>query len=176
MVIEDIPLLLNSAGIDKYCRDLVRHISRVEKRVVALDALQTFIAAMTEPGEQAKSEFVAIRETLERHFEQARTALQTEQAAALVEALKARRLSRITPIYQALSRDAFWQLLSKTEETLGREVCAEIGHWSGEWLAQVKERSEQLSPYPDTIDFKAVGIDVAEYAAMSDICKYFSCQ
>lgn len=167
-------LTLSAEGIDNYCHELARHSTRVERRVAALDALQTFVASMAGPAEQAQAGYAAIRETLERHIEGARAELHAAQTTALADALSARSLGRITRIYAALSRDAFWQLLNSVESRLGAEACRGVAAWSEGWLLQAKERSAQASPYPDAMDFKAAGIEVDEYTAMSDICKFFT--
>lgn len=171
---QHLELTLSAEGIDNYCRGLVRHVPSVERRVVALDALQTFVAAMSGPAGQVQPVYAAIRETLARHLDGARAELHAAQAKALVEALSLRSLPRITPIYTAVSRDAFWQLLGTAAERLGAEACRELAAWSDGWLAELTARSAQLSPYPDAIDFKALGVEVVEYTAMSDICKYFN--
>ena len=170
----NIQLTLSAEVIDRYCRELARHMSKVEKRVAALDALNTFVAAVTDPGERSKPGYTAIKETLEHHFELARHELQNEHVRTLVDALGQRQLKRIVPIFNAFSRDGFRQLLVRAENELDTETCRSITQWCKEWLAQAKERSEEVSSFPDTIDFIATGIDVAEYTVMSDLYTYFS--
>lgn len=172
-----ITLILTVKGVESYCRDLERSVTTIERRVSALDAVQTFLAAMSEPAVQAEADYVAIRKTLSYYLDRARTELQTSQQKTLAYALAEKRLSGIISIYTALSRDAFWQLLTLTSDELGSEKCYEISDWSDQWLTELKERSAEISPYPDAIDFRALGVDVAEYTAMSDIYKFFSnCQ
>ncbi len=58
------------------------------------------------------------------------------------------------------------------EPQLDAAAWGEIRRWASGWLIQAKQRAQQASPYPDAIDFKAAGIDVSEYAAMTDLARY----
>ena len=167
-----ITLQLTAGGIDSYCRELVRRSPTLEKRVAALDALITFISSQTEPGEQAKAEFVSIKQTLLDHLEQAREALLNERAQRLQQALQVQHLPHITTLYASLSRDAFWTLLGRVAQQLDAAALDSLRSWASGWLLQAKQRAQQASPYPDAIDFNAAGIDVAEYLAMTDLCRY----
>lgn len=171
---ENISIILSGEVVDNYCLELERHVSTVEKRVTALDALKTFVATVTDPGEQSKPGYAAIRAALEHHIELARSELLDEHARALVEALRQRQLPRITHIFTALSRDGFRQLLARAENELGVESSRDVTEWCTDWLDRIRECSERVSPYPDTIDFEAVGISVAEYMVMTDLRNYFS--
>jgi hypothetical protein len=167
-----ITLQLTASGIDTYCRELARRSPTLEKRVSAIDALITFISAQTDVGEQAKAEFLSIKQTLLDHFEQAREALLDERAQRLLKALQAQSLPHIALLYSSLSRDAFWALLGRVEPQLDAAAFDAIRSWASGWLTQAKQRAQQASPYPDAIDFKAAGIDVTEYSAMTDLARY----
>jgi hypothetical protein len=151
----------------------VRRTSAAEKRLAALDALQTFIGVAADVGEQTKPVFAAIRETLADHIEQARAALLQEAGEKLTAALREQQLARAAAIYTALSRDAFWQLLLQAETGLGSQATAEVAAWCRHWLVQTQQASAVHSPYPDAIDFKAAGIDVTSYLMMGDLNKFF---
>jgi hypothetical protein len=167
-----ITLQLTAHGVDAYCRELARRSPTPEKRVAALDALVTFISTQTEPGEQARAEFLSIRKTLLDHFEQARAALLDERARRLQQALQARQLPDITSLYISLSREAFWSLLGCMEQQLDPAALDSVRHWVAGWLIQARQRAEQASSCPDAIDFKAAGIDVTEYLTMTDLGRY----
>ncbi len=167
-----ITLQLTAHGVDAYCRELARRSPTPEKRVAALDALITFISSQTEPGEQAKAEFLAIRKTLLDHFEQARAALLDARAERLQQALQARHLPDIATLYTTLSRDAFWTLLGLVEQRLDTAAMDALRSWASGWMTQAKQRAQQASPYPDAIDFKAAGVDASQYLAMTDLCRY----
>ncbi|MCW8919583.1 MAG: hypothetical protein OQL08_12330 [Gammaproteobacteria bacterium] len=168
-----ITLSLSAQWVDDYCRDLARRTSSAEKRLAALDALNTFVGVAATPDEQATAAFTAIRATLMQHTEQARAELLQHSATQLAEALRQQQLARAATLFSALSRDAFWQLLERVETILGPQQTVQLAAWCKEWLAQMKELAAQHSPYPDAIDFKASGIDLAEYLMMSDINKFF---
>lgn len=170
--INAITLQLTARGIDAYCRDLARRTPTLEKRVAALDALITFISTQADAGEQARAEFSAIKQTLLDHFEQAREALLTERAQCLQQALLAHHLPQLTTLYTSLSRDAFWTLLGRIEQQLDSDALHALRSWAKEWMSQAKQRAQRASPYPDTIDFTAAGIDPSEYLAMTDLCRY----
>lgn len=167
-----ITLQLTAGSIDAYCRDLARRSPSLEKRVAAIDALITFISTQTEPGEKAKGEFLSIRQTLLDHFEQAREALLDERARQLCEALQARRLPTIASLYASLSRDAFRAVLDRVSRELEADAMRSLRDWASDWLVRARERAAHASPYPDAIDFKAAGIDISEYLAMTDLCRY----
>jgi hypothetical protein len=44
--------------------------------------------------------------------------------------------------------------------------------WASDWLTQTRQRAQQASPYPDAIDFRAAGLDVSEYSAMTDLGRF----
>jgi hypothetical protein len=167
-----ITLRLTATTIDAYCRDLARRSPTLEKRVAAIDALITFISTQTEPGEKAKEEFLSIRQTLLDHFEQAREALLDERAGRLREALQAHRPPQIAMLYAALSRDAFRAVLDRVSRELDADAMRQLRDWASGWLGEARQRAAQASLYPDAIDFKAAGIDVSEYLAMTDLCRY----
>jgi hypothetical protein len=168
-----VTLTLTAEWLDGYCHDLQRRTTSLEKRVTALDALQTFMAIATEPGEQASSGFAAIRSTLAQHIDQARAALLQEYADRLGEALRRHQVMHAATLFSALSRDGFWQLLTPLEDRLGPETTAEVAAWCRQWLAETQSRAAAHSPYPDAIDFKASGIDLTEYLMFTDLNKFF---
>ena len=167
-----ITLQLTARSVDTYCRELSRQSPALEKRVAALDAIITFISTQADTGEQAKAEFSSIRQVLVDHFEQAREALLNERAQRLHQALQAQHLPDITALYTSLSRDAFWTLLGRVEQQIDTAAVDSLRSWASAWLIQAKQRAQQASPYPDAINFNAAGIDVSEYLAMTDLCRY----
>jgi hypothetical protein len=170
---KSIILQLTVSGVDAYCRELARLSPTLEKRVAAIDSLITFISSQTDVGEQVKVEFLSIKRTLLDHFEEAREALLNERAQRLGQALQSQRLPYIAALYTSISRDAFWTLLGRVELQLDADALFALRCWASGWALQVKQQAQKLSPYPDTIDFKALGIDGSEYLAMSDLCRYF---
>ncbi len=90
-----IRLPLTVSGVDAYCRELSRRSPTLEKRVAAIDAIIAFVSSQTDAGEQAKAEFLSIKQTLLDHFEQAREALLNERAQRLRQALQAQNVPSI---------------------------------------------------------------------------------
>jgi hypothetical protein len=168
-----IRLHLTVSGVDAYCCELSRRSPTLEKRVAAIDAIITFVSSQTDAGERAKAEFLSIKQTLLDHVEQAREALLDERAQRLRRALQAQNVPSTAFLYTSLSRDAFWTLLQRVEQQLDAAALSALRGWASGWLAQAKQRGQQVSSYPDAIDFKSAGIDVSEYSAMSDLCRYF---
>jgi hypothetical protein len=168
-----ITLTLTAEWLDGYCRDLLRRTTSLEKRVTALDALQTFVTIATEPGEQATPGFAAIRATLAHNIDQARAELLQEYADRLASALRRHEVTRAATLFTALSRDGFWQLLGPVEARLGPEATAQVVTWCRQWLTEARSRGTAHSPYPDAIDFKAAGIDITEYLMFTDLNKFF---
>jgi hypothetical protein len=166
-------LTLSAEWVDNYCRDLARRTASTPKRLAALDALNTFFAVATAPGEQARPAFAAIRTTLAQHLELARNALLQESATLLAEALRQQQPRQACALFTALSRDGFWQLLGRVEAMLTPREREQVAAWCQQWLAQMMSRAAQHSPYPDAIDFKASGIDLTEYLMASDLNKFF---
>ncbi len=125
-------------------------------------------------GQQVKPEFQSIKQILLDHFEQARAALLNERAQRLLKALQAQSLPHIALLYASLSRDAFWALLGRVEPQVDAAALDAIRRWAFDWLTQAQQRAQQASPYPDAIDFKAAGIEVTEYSAMTDLARYLA--
>lgn len=172
-LVDGVQLLLSAATMEQYCGELERRSPTLEKRIAALDALITFIARHSEPAEQAKEEYAAIRATLSRHFEQARGELLQQQGRNLIAALRAHDLGAIARTFGALSRDSFWQLLQQAEGEMTRDENAGVARWCGQWMQQAEARATAASPYPDAIDLKAAGIAVVDYSAMRDLCRFY---
>ncbi len=170
--IESIAIDISPSSIEAYCQNLARYSPNPEKQLAALDAISAFIAASTSPAEQNKDSYKTIRTILADNLEQARKALLDGHAERLKSALKVHDLGRITACYSVLSRESFWQLLTRAEVELNEKEWSDALHWAGRWLSEVRQRSAELSPYPDAIDFKAVNVNVDEYLAISDLCKY----
>lgn len=167
-----IVLRLTARGIDAYCHELARLAPGPEKRIATLDALLTFVSTQADPGERAKADFAAVRQTLLGHLEQAREALLRERAARLHRALDGRRLPELAAMYNALSRDAFWALLGRIEPVLERAALESLRGWVADWMTGAWQRARQAGACPDAIDFAAAGIDVAEFVAMTDLGRY----
>ena len=156
----------------EYCKGLVRSTATVEKRLVALDAVMTFIGAAAGPALLNDKTFEQTKECIGAYIEEARSELMVESIARLSIALQQHDVAVISRIFAELSRSGFWEVLTQTMERMQPALREDVVTWSLAWLAETKRRGEEASPYPDSIDFKTAGIDIAEYTAMTDLCKY----
>lgn len=169
---ERLQLQLSPGWVEEYCQGLMRSTATVEKRLVALDALKTFISAAAGPALQNDKSFLKIIESVTSYLEAARAELMDEAVSRLSIALQQHDVARIAAIFTELSRSGFWDVLTQTMERMEAAQRQEVATWSLEWLEQTKRRGEEASPYPDTIDFAAAGINIAEYTSMVDLCKF----
>lgn len=171
---EKLLLQISPVWFEDYCQGMRRSTTTVEKRIVALDALQTFISAAIGPELVNSETHERIKATLSLHIEQARSDLMAESAARVATALEQHDVAQIARLFVSLSRSGFWEALSQSMEGIGQVRREEISAWAVYWLKEKKQQGEQSSPYPDAIDFAAAGIDVSEYTAMTDLCNYIS--
>lgn len=157
--------------VEHFCRHLATHAPGSEQHLAALTALQTFIAAGADAGEQACPTYTSIRQLLELHIEQARAALLQHNLQRLTQALQQRDVTAIAALYRPLSRSGFWEILGHCAATFDATSLTALTHWSRQWVEQARRRGEQASGFPDAIDFHKAGIDVAEYTAMTDVAR-----
>lgn len=157
--------------MEHFCRHLATHAPGSEQHLAALTALQTFIATGADAGVQARPVYMAIRQLLERHIEQARATLLQKNMQRLTQALLQQEVTAIAALYRPLSRSGFWEILSRSAATFDDPTLATLAHWSRQWVAQARQRGEQASGFPDAMDFHKAGIDVAEYTAMTDVAR-----
>jgi hypothetical protein len=167
-----VTLQLTAAGIDAYCGQLARRLPSPGKRVAAIDALITFLSTQVDTGQQAGPQFRAIREILDRHFEAAREALLDERARRLEQALRGGRVSDIGALYGTVSGGTFRTLLARATGGFDAGTLRSVRAWAADWQERVGAPARQASPYPDSVDFRAAGVDPAQYLAMTDLCRY----
>lgn len=171
---EAVQLRFSPAWIEDYCQGIKRSTIAVEKRLVALDALRTFISAASGPELLHDETFVQVKTILGQHIENARDELMTESALSIAAALGQHDVGEIAKLFTSLSRSGFWQVLILSTDRMEDSRLKEITAWAVQWLEEKKRQGEQASSYPDAIDFSAAGIDVSEFTAMTDLCKYLS--
>ncbi len=173
MTSPDVLLLhFTAEQVEGFCRHLASHAPGSEQHLAALTALQTFIASGADAGEQVRPVYHAVRQTVERHLEQARAVLMQQNVRHLTHALEQRNVSAVAALYRPLSRSGFWEALTCAAEAFDDTTLSVLAHWSRQWVEEAKRRGEQASGFPDAIDFHKAGIDVAEYTAMSDVQRF----
>lgn len=162
-------LALSAEHIGKLCAELGLQARGPAHLLTALMALQTCIAAHTPPGDRANAAYRDIQEILGHLSEEARRSLLEETAGILRAALMEQDSRAITRAHEALSRNGFWQAVAQVAEKLGKAQIEHAGDWLAAWCREKKSRAQAASPYPDSLDFRAAGIDPKEYAAMDEI-------
>jgi hypothetical protein len=165
---------LSSQWIGDYCQEMKRSTATVEKRLVALDALLTFISKAIDPAFMKNESYEQIKVILSTHLEQARTELMEEGTLRLARALQQHDVAQVAKLFITLSRSGFWEVLTQVFNRMDEGLQAGVTAWAFRWLDETKSRGEQASPYPDTINFAAAGISIEEYTVMTDICHYLS--
>lgn len=165
-----VTLQISATGLDTLCRRLATHSPRPEQRLAALSALQTFIAAAADSGQQASAAYAALRTVLDGHAEAAREAVLADNARHLRTALERRDVAALARLYRALSRGGFWTVLECSISTLAEATA--LHAWCEDWVNAARARGEAASGFPDAMDFAGAGIDVVEYSAMSDLATF----
>lgn len=171
---EAVQLRISPAWIEDYCQCIKRSTITVEKRLVALDTLRTFISAASGPELLHNETCVQVKTILGQHIEKARDELMAESAFSIAAALEQHDVGQIVKLFTSLSRSGFWQALIQSTDRMEDTRLEEITAWALQWLKEKKRQGEQASSYPDAIDFASAGIDVSEFTAMTDLCKYLS--
>jgi len=173
---DNLTLKLDSELTERLCQQIEKNVAGAAQRVAALVSLQTFIAATSDGSSHSGGSYKSIRTILDRYTEQARTILLNEQTQALIAAITAQDVTAIARIYTPLSRSGFWSVMEQmTEKVEGEELQRSVV-WCNNWYQETKARGEAASPYPDAIDFKGAGIDLAEYTAMGDLNNFLQSQ
>ena len=162
-------LHLTPAWFDEYCIKLQRSTATAEKRLAALDALQTFINAAG-PAPLNEKAFIEITTILTTHLTATRETLMNEGIYKVSRALEQQDARQLSVTFNSLSRAAFWEAVEKAIISMGTTARGEVTRWAHQWHKEATARGEEASPYPDSIDLKAAGIELSEYMAMSDLC------
>lgn len=169
---DTLTLRFSTEQTERFCRHLASHAPGSEQHLAALTALQTFIAAGADAGEQARPVYQAVRRMLEQELDQARAALLQHNIRRLSAALNQHDVVAIAAIYRPLSRSGFWEVLTHSAATLDAAALGALAQWARQWVQEAKRRGEEASGFPDAIDFHKAGIDVGEYTAMNDVQRF----
>lgn len=161
-------LTLSVDDIEKHCTELRAQPRGPAHLLTALMTLQACISSHTTPGSHSDPAYRDIQAVLERHAAAAREALLEETARALQTALLEQDRRAIVRAHGALSRNGFWQAVAQASQAPITAHLEEAARWLSSWCATAKSRAQAASPYPESLDFKAAGIDPKEYAAMEE--------
>ncbi len=170
--LDKIPLQLSPQWIADYCHGMRRSTSSVEKRLAALDSLQTFIRTVIETVYLDNEVYKQIVAILASSIEEARVELTESGVRRLSRAFEQHKVIDVAVLFNSMSRSGFWEILTQTVNQMEQNVSEDCSLWAQSWLSEARSRGEKASPYPDAIDFEAAGINIGEYTAMTDVCKY----
>lgn len=163
-------LELTPQEVEARCTALWQQFRSPGRVLSALVSMQSLFA-LAPAGTRENAPYREIQAIVARHAEEARNALIGESGQRLQAALQHRETREITRIHADLSRNGFWQAASAANP--GRGGAEAMGNiaWLTQWCQSARDRAEAASGYPDALDFRAAGIDAAEYAAMNELLR-----
>lgn len=169
---ETLALLLTPSKTDAYCQALLDRTRQPGQALAALSAVQAFIAAAADPGQQAGAVYLDLKRILDGHVAAARARVMEENLALLLPALAERNLCDIQRVHAALSRNGFHQTVLAALQRLSDAALPTAAVWVAEWRRDAQARAEAASGYPDALDLRGAGIPPGLYAAMAELDSY----
>lgn len=109
------------------------------------------------------------RQDLEEQLEQVREELLAWHAQRLSTALQEQDSAAIAQCFHALSRSGFSECVSLSWQQLAPAARDQCGLWLEDWCRDAQQRATAASHYPDAPDFRAAGVDLETYLAMTDL-------
>lgn len=163
-------LELTPQEVEAHCAALWQQFRSPGQVLAALVAMQSLFA-LAPAGKRENAPYREIQAIVARHAEKARSELLKESERRLLAALQHKETREITRIHAGLSRNGFWQAASAAGGGRdGADLAGDIA-WLAQWHQSARTRAEAASGYPDALDFRAAGIDAAEYAAMDELLR-----
>jgi hypothetical protein len=171
MSAEDSPITLKLTPdtMQAHCLFAIQQARNTSHALASLIALQSFVAAMTQPSGLDTPALGIIKGIINGHIANLRAKLQAEQSRALTAALRATDCATITKIHMDMSRNAFWQATQTSMQQIDEAEKSKIKEWAQSWHNDAKSRALAASGYPDALNFLKACISPQEYAAMTDI-------
>lgn len=164
-----ITLQLAPDTMHAHCVFSIQQARNTSHVLANLIALQSFVAAATQPSDLGTPAFGVIKGIINDHIANLRIELQAEQVRALTTALLATDSASITKIHFDISRNAFWQATQTAMHELKEDEKSRIKKWAQTWHNNATSRALAASGYPEALNFQKVGIPPQEYIAMTDI-------
>lgn len=161
-------LQISAQQIDQFCAELCRGSSNTSRKHAALIALEGFIIRHT-ATDKYTGIFNHIIGIIQEYAEQTRTELLNEYADRVQPALKNRDRTELARIHQSVSRNGFDRLLDQVLAKLAPDLQSALKLWAEDWVADADSKARQASGYPDALNFKAAGIRLDEYRAMTEL-------
>lgn len=169
---KSLTLQLEPQQLDSFCQKITARSRNTAAIHEALNVLEAFVSAFSRDS-QGSDNYRIIQETLKSYSEQTREKLMQEKTRNLLQGLLEQNITELVNVYTTLSRNGFYQILSRAVESLSSDKTAMIAQWVSNWSAAAKEQAEQASGYPDALDFNKAGINIEHYQAMADTANFF---
>ncbi len=166
-------LQINSKQLDSFCKKIISRSRNVTNVHEALVVLEAFISAHSKDS-HGSDNYKTIQNTLKIHSDQTRSILMIEKTKQLEQGLLSNNILLLSDIYNSLSRNGFYQILTHAADQIPRSQIPAISEWVISWAASAKRQAEDASGYPDALDFKKANIDIKQYQAMTDIAYFFN--
>ncbi|HHH38869.1 MAG TPA: hypothetical protein ENK50_04765 [Sedimenticola sp.] len=168
MATEELNLRLTPDAVTAFCREVTRGADNPGRQHAALVALAGFVARHA--GAAAHTPVCDHILAIIREFsEGTRERLLQAHAEALSSALRDGYRPGVARIHASVSRTGFQEVLGRALMLLPAEDRARIADEILDWCATAERAAGEASGYPDAMDFRAAGIDLGEYRALSDI-------
>lgn len=158
--------MVSPRAVEERCQALWRDFKSPSQILAALVAMENLLA-LAPPGDREGPAYRCIRSAIARHAEVARGELLGECEGRLAAALLHREMREITRVHGILSRKSFWQAGASASRRLEYASQLDALSWLEGWVES--SRAKAASGYPDSLNFRAAGIDVAEFAAMEEL-------
>jgi hypothetical protein len=165
---QDIQLRVTPESITQFCREVTRSSGNIGRKHATLVALSGFITRHAGTGAHT-STYERIQAIIRDFSGQTRTSLLEEYAEALAQALLDGYWPEVARVHAAVSRNGFMGVLGRAMNTLNAEDQERKADEIRNWCEKAEQAASGASGYPDAMNFRAAGIDLRQYTAMSDI-------
>ncbi len=170
--IENITLKVDSKKLDAFCKKIVSRSRNTANVHEALTVLEAFVSQFSSDS-LASDAYLNIQNCLTSHSEKTRDKLMQEKTAQVREGMITKNRLLLSHVYNSLSRNGFYQILTEATHLINNSDIPEIAQWVIQWSTQAKQKAEQASGYPDALDFTKAKINIEQYQCMSDISYFF---
>lgn len=169
---EKLTLRFSLEQADDYCR-MVRESTRLPAQALAaLSAVQSFVAATADPGQQATPAYQELRRKIDEHLATARARVMEDNLALLIPALSEHNLCDILRVHASLSRNGFHQTVLAAIQRLSDMALLDAANRVAAWVRDARARAEAASGFPDALDLHGAGIVPELWAAMTELDLY----
>jgi hypothetical protein len=174
-VTEDISLAMQVSDkqLDSFCKKFINRSRNMANTHEALMVLEAFISAFSSDS-LAADNYKKIQQILTLYSDKTREQLMSEKTQQLTQGLLTQNMPLLSDVYCSLSRNGFYQILSKAIDPISPTKRAAIAQWVIGWAEDARQKAEQASGYPDALDFKKANINIEHYQAMTDIAYFFN--